>query len=446
MKLRLAILLSMIIFIVGCSNNAADQEESREKEEIDTEESVKNEEPKTKIEEKIQFPEISSNGEEIVNQNPGELVDEAISINENGNDEDWEQLLTDIDLRNLDNNEAMNGLVYYFGLDYSNVYNDFANFEPDYSQFGINGAEESKKQNITIHLDSSGSMNGQVSGGVKMDLAKKAITNFAAGLNEDSLVSLRVYGHEGTGNESDKTLSCSSTELMYEPNTYEAESFSNSLNQFKASGWTPLASSIKAAYADLQSKASEDTENILFIVSDGIETCGGNPVKEAEQLAGSDLDVEVNIIGFDINDEGQKQLKETAQAGNGTFYTVNSDLELNNTINELLNNARKGYQENFQKAQVGIDVNTHSLNEGKKIRGLSSSFIDAATEESQILKAAISQMSELEKIEEEQAESLRETVDERYEALMTLKDQLYEEAYARNDQKREEAFNKMRES
>ena len=44
-------------------------------------------------------------------------------------------------------------------------------------------------------------------------------------------------------------------------------------------------------------------------MSDGIETCDGNPVQEAKRLANSDLNVKVNIIGFNVNDEGQKQHK-----------------------------------------------------------------------------------------------------------------------------------------
>ena len=114
-----------------------------------------------------------------------------------------------------------------------------------------------------------------------MDLAKNAIKKYASGLPQDSVISLRVYGHKGTGSDSDKILSCSSTEVMYEANSYQNENFSNALTQFKPSGWTPLAATIKSAYDDLKIKSADNSENILFIVSDGIQTCDGNPVEEA---------------------------------------------------------------------------------------------------------------------------------------------------------------------
>ena len=104
-----------------------------------------------------------------------------------------------------------------------------------------------------------------------MDLAKNAIKNMHRAYRDDSLISLRVYGHKGTGSDSDKILSCSSTEVMYEANSYQNENFSYALTQFKPSGWTPLATTIKSAYDDLKIKSADNSENILFIVSDGIK-------------------------------------------------------------------------------------------------------------------------------------------------------------------------------
>ena len=65
--------------------------------------------------------------------------------------------------------------------------------------------------------------------------------------------------------------------------------------------------------------ADEDTENILYIVSDGVEIYDGNSVEAAKKLAEFDLNVKIYIIGFDVNNAGQKQLKETASASNGQY-------------------------------------------------------------------------------------------------------------------------------
>ena len=54
-------------------------------------------------------------------------------------------------------------------------------------------------------------------------------------------MSLRVYGHEGTGADRDKELSCSTIEQVYGFAPYDEEKFKNALSEFEPAGWTPLA-------------------------------------------------------------------------------------------------------------------------------------------------------------------------------------------------------------
>ena len=53
-------------------------------------------------------------------------------------------------------------------------------------------------------------------------------------------------------------------------------------------GWTPLADALAAAGAQL---APSDTagEQVVYVVSDGEETCGGDPVAEARALHDGDI-------------------------------------------------------------------------------------------------------------------------------------------------------------
>ncbi|OXT11546.1 amino acid dehydrogenase, partial [Bacillus sp. OG2] len=91
-------------------------------------------------------------------------------------------------------------------------------------------------------------------------------------------VGLRVYGHKGTGSDADKKMSCASNELVYAPQPYNEAELSKALNKFKPAGWTPLAQSLMEAQKDLEAYKGEKNKNIVYVVSDGIETCDGNPV------------------------------------------------------------------------------------------------------------------------------------------------------------------------
>lgn len=181
-----------------------------------------------------------------------------------------------------------------------------------------------KTAHYAILVDASGSMAAKVGGKTRMEAAKEAVMEFAEQVPENATISLRVYGHEGSNKEREKGLSCDSTEVLYN-SSFEAAGFKNALSQVKPVGWTPIALGLQMVKGDIP----EGTDDVVvYVVSDGIETCNGDPVKEAETLVSSDIQTVVNIIGFDVDNEGQKLLKEVASAGNGEFTYVNSEQDL----------------------------------------------------------------------------------------------------------------------
>ncbi|MDY0404955.1 VWA domain-containing protein [Virgibacillus sp. 179-BFC.A HS] len=184
--------------------------------------------------------------------------------------------------------------------------------------------------NVAVLFDASGSMGKQIGGKTQMDLAKEAVNDFLGQLPEGVQVSLRAYGHKGTGSDADKAMSCKSSEEVYPLGTYDSQKMKKALNTFSPAGWTPLAASIRAAGKDLKKQTGDNVENIVYVVSDGVETCGGDPVKEAKALNQSDIQAVVNIIGFDVDDAGQKALKKVAEAGKGKYATVRTKQELEN--------------------------------------------------------------------------------------------------------------------
>ncbi|PRX39846.1 Ca-activated chloride channel family protein [Planifilum fimeticola] len=237
---------------------------------------------------------------------------------------------------NMTTDEAYNHLVALLAEDYKPEVKALDELDPtirtDRETPGdVNAPEEGelpKQVNVEILLDASGSMAGRVSGGVKMDLAKDAIRKFASKLPEGARVALRVYGHKGSNQQKDKALSCKSTEMVYPLGEYDKSSFQKSLNKFRPTGWTPLAAAIEQAKSDLSGKTGENVENIIYVVSDGIETCGGDPVKAAKELHDSEIQAIVNIIGFDVDNAGQRALKKVAEAGGGEYATVNTGDDL----------------------------------------------------------------------------------------------------------------------
>lgn len=183
--------------------------------------------------------------------------------------------------------------------------------------------------NIVIALDASGSMNGKVAGKQKMEAAKQAINNFVNTLPERADVGLIVYGHKGSNSESRKQESCAGVEPIYPVGKLNKNEFTRVVNSFDPTGWTPLASAIEKSGEILNGQTSDNSTNLVYVVSDGIETCSGNPVQSARRLNQSNIKAVVNIIGFDVDNAAQTQLKEAASAGGGQYFDAKNADELN---------------------------------------------------------------------------------------------------------------------
>jgi Ca-activated chloride channel homolog len=273
---------------------------------------------------------------------------------------DWVKVKKELDKipKNADEKTILKKLYTLAAEDYTPYIHYFNTFNTSIIQVekGPGGLKmklpEEKKVNIVILVDSSGSMAGKVSGGVKMDLAKQAVKQFAAQMPEGANVSLMVYGHKGTNSKKDKAMSCKSIEEVYPLGAYQEGSFNNALNTFKPSGWTPLSAAIEQAKQKLASHSK--AENILYIVSDGVETCGGDPVEAARQLHQSNMKAVVNIIGLDVDDAGQQSLQSVADAGGGEYSSVDSEVSLDEYFaeerNRLYNAWSRWANEHYDKA------------------------------------------------------------------------------------------------
>lgn len=177
---------------------------------------------------------------------------------------------------------------------------------------------------FAIVLDASGSMGESAGSGTRMEEARAAIGSFVAALPEGSTVSLRVYGQEGDNTDAGQEVSCASTDTVYDGPAGSAE-LTAQLEAVEPTGWTPLARGIEAAAQDIPQGA---TDGIVYVVTDGVETCGGDPVAAAETLAGQGIQPIVNVIGFHTGGADQQALQAIAEAGGGEFTQADSQADL----------------------------------------------------------------------------------------------------------------------
>jgi hypothetical protein len=97
---------------------------------------------------------------------------------------------------------------------------------------------------------------------------------------------------------------------------------------------TPIAESLRLATGDL---AGAQGQKIVVLLTDGEETCGGDPAREIQALAAQGLDVRVNIVGFAVEDEVlEDTFREWARLGSGQYFDAVGAEELGQAVEQAL--------------------------------------------------------------------------------------------------------------
>ncbi len=107
----------------------------------------------------------------------------------------------------------------------------------------------------------------------------------------------------------------------------EPEAIRDVLARFQPTGWTPVAGALRAAAEAFRGKEGE--VNRVYLVSDGIETCDGDPVAAARQLhETTGLAVQVNVVGFGVDRDAAQQLRRVAEVAGGTYHDARTGADL----------------------------------------------------------------------------------------------------------------------
>jgi hypothetical protein len=176
---------------------------------------------------------------------------------------------------------------------------------------------------VALVLDTSGSMLEGMPGGRRIDVAKSALSRLVAdGLPDGVPVSLRVFRQ--------KRRSCD-TELAVPLAPLDRAAMLAAIDGLvvKKTVRTPLAAAIEAVSTDL---AGLPGPHVVVVVSDGQESCGGDPAAAVQALRSQGFDVTLNIIGLDLDRKTRRAIARLAEAGGGTYLDAQDADELASAI------------------------------------------------------------------------------------------------------------------
>lgn len=185
---------------------------------------------------------------------------------------------------------------------------------------------------VELILDASGSMLQRLGGKSRIDIARATLD----GLVENTIpagtpLALRVFGHREAG-------SCQ-TDLEVPMAPLDPVSMKAKLASVRAKNLakTPIGASLRAVEKDL---AAHTGPKLVVLLTDGEETCDGDPPAAIEALEEAGLDVRLNIVGFAIDDAAlRSDFEAWARAAGGVYVPANSEEELSDAMNAALSPA-----------------------------------------------------------------------------------------------------------
>ncbi|MBT8443396.1 MAG: VWA domain-containing protein, partial [Gammaproteobacteria bacterium] len=182
---------------------------------------------------------------------------------------------------------------------------------------------------VHLILDASGSMLQRMEGRRRIEIAKDVLTTaIKTQIPAGTPTALRVFGH--------RTPNACETDLEIPLAPLDTQSTIDKIADIQARNLarTPIAASLAAARQDLRSASGP---SLIVLVTDGEETCEGDPAAVIASLRESGAEVSLNIVGFAIDDQGlAAEFAAWAEAGGGRYLAANDTQSLAESVDNAL--------------------------------------------------------------------------------------------------------------
>lgn len=168
-------------------------------------------------------------------------------------------------------------------------------------------------------LDASGSMWGQLEEGrSRIEVAREVLDDFLRVRQASAPLGVVAYGHNRRGD-------CSDISVVAPLGEQDPRLLASRLRAISPKGKTPIADALRLAAAQVPPTA-EDAD--LVLITDGLETCGGDPCAVAAELARSGIPMRAHVVGFGLTESEVKQIACVAEETGGMVLVTQSGSEL----------------------------------------------------------------------------------------------------------------------
>lgn len=198
--------------------------------------------------------------------------------------------------------------------------------------FGQQQTKPPPKPPVLTHIlfvfDASQSMYGMWQNSTKFDIATRLFSDLLDSLKtvKDLEVALRMYGHQKQYPPQD----CDDTRLEVPFAKDNIPRIQHVLKTIRPKGTTPIAFSLLQAANDFP--ACDHCRNIIILITDGIEECGGDPCAASITLQQQGIILKPFIVGIG------KDFREQFECV-GTYFDASNEKEFRNALNIIIRRA-----------------------------------------------------------------------------------------------------------
>jgi Ca-activated chloride channel family protein len=184
------------------------------------------------------------------------------------------------------------------------------------------------KNRVLFLLDASYSMNKPWKNGTRWQIAKNAIIEIIDSTSSFKNVEfgLRVYGHQQSLREND----CKDSRMELPFGNVNAHTIRKKLSSIQPKGVTPLAYSLEKCANDFLS-THDVSRNFLVIITDGEESCGGEPCAITQSLLLKNIVLKPIVLGIQLPEVLEEKLHCI-----GELINTNSEQELKTELNRAV--------------------------------------------------------------------------------------------------------------
>jgi hypothetical protein len=207
-------------------------------------------------------------------------------------------------------------------------------------------------KSVEIVVDASRSMWGRMHGEPKMSVAKEILWDVSHWFPEDLDLALRAYGSTSPS----ESANCADSALLVPFANENRGPIRAAIEGLRPLGQTPIAYALNQASRDFGTRTDD---RAVVLVTDGIESCGGDPVQAARELR--DQGIIVHVIGFGLGnaaDEDTSSLQSIAYASGGRYVTAGSAEELKAALQQTVATSYSVYKGTTEIASGSLGSDT----------------------------------------------------------------------------------------